>query len=355
MSERTTILVTGGAGFVGSHFARLAADAGREVVILDDLSGGAPAALPASIPLVVGDIGDIQTVRSLCAVHRVGAVAHFAGKIQVGESVHHPDVYFDTNFVRTLALLTAIRDEGIQACLFSSTAAVYGTPEQVPIREQARTEPVNPYGASKLCVELALAAWAQAYGLRWAALRYFNAAGAHPDGTLTESHDPETHLIPLALDAGRGVRPPLAVFGDDYDTPDGTCIRDYIHVVDLASAHLLALAKLEAGQSLGPINLGTGRGYSVREVIDAARTALGKDVPHTIAPRRAGDPPRLVANPTRANSLLGWIPERSDLPTIVEDALRSRRNPSPRRARRHPAPSTRARVVPGRPGSGRRG
>jgi UDP-glucose 4-epimerase len=324
MSNGTTILVTGGAGFVGSHFARLAVDAGRSVVVLDDLSGGTPAWLGATIPMVVGDIGDPVVVRRLCTIHRVGAVAHFAGKIQVGESVAHPDTYFDVNLVRTLRLLAAIRDEGIRACLFSSTAAVYGTPESVPIPETARREPVNPYGASKLAIELALAAWERAYGLRWAALRYFNAAGARPDGTLRESHDPETHLIPLAIDAGLGVRPPLAIFGDDYPTADGTCIRDYIHVEDLAHAHLRALEQLEQGKTLGAINLGTGHGYSVRAVIDAARQVLGKDIPHSIAPRRAGDPPELVADPSRAMALLGWRPQRSDLVTIIEDALRPR-------------------------------
>jgi UDP-glucose 4-epimerase len=325
MHERTTILVTGGAGFVGSHFARMAADAGRRVVILDDLSGGTPAALPASIPLVVGDIGDVQLVRRICADHHVGAVAHFAGKIQVGESVTRPDLYFEINLVRTLALLAALRDEGVLACLFSSTAAVYGTPTEVPIPEHARREPVNPYGASKLAVEFALDAWGRAYGLRWAALRYFNAAGAHPDGTLRESHEPETHLIPIVLDAGLGLRGPVNIFGTDYDTPDGTCIRDYVHVQDLASAHLLALTRLEAGETLGAINLGTGRGYSVRAVIDTAGAVLGKRIPHLVGPRREGDPPMLVADPGRAIAELGWQPTRSDLRTILEDALRSRR------------------------------
>ncbi|HEU0034970.1 MAG TPA: UDP-glucose 4-epimerase GalE [Kofleriaceae bacterium] len=325
MSERTTILITGGAGFVGSHFARLAVDAGRDVVILDDLSGGRPATLPPTIPMIVGDIGDVQTVKRICGIHKVGAVAHFAGKIQVGESVHHPDIYFDNNLVKSLALLGALRDEGIQNCLFSSTAAVYGTPESVPIPEIAPRQPVNPYGATKLAVEFALEAWAGAYGLRWAALRYFNAAGAHPDGTLRENHDPETHLIPLVIDAGLGARGALTIYGDDYDTPDGTCIRDYIHVQDLASAHLLALSRLERGESLGPINLGTGRGFSVREVIEATRGVLGKDVPHVVGERRAGDPARLVADPARAAERLGWRAQRSDLATIVEDALRSRR------------------------------
>ena len=321
---RRAILVTGGAGFVGSHFVWAAADAGRNLVVLDDLSGGAPASLPPSVPLVVADIGDRATVRKVCAAHHITAVAHFAGKIQVAESVARPDVYFEVNLARSLALLGALRDEGIAACLFSSTAAVYGTPEIVPIPESARREPVNAYGATKLAYELALEAWGRAFGLRWAALRYFNAAGARPDGQLCESHEPETHLIPLAIDAALGVRPPLTVFGTDYDTEDGTCVRDYIHVDDLALAHLLALDRLEAGDSLGAMNLGTGHGYSVRQVLETTAQVIGRPVPHAFGPRRPGDPPSLVADPTRAMAALGWRPLRSDLPTIIAEAARPR-------------------------------
>jgi UDP-glucose 4-epimerase len=328
MTERTAILVTGGAGFVGSHFARLAAEAGRRVVVLDDLSGGRPARLPPAIELVVGDIGDRALVTRLLRDQRLGAIAHFAGKIQVGESVRDPAAYFDVNVARTLQLFGAARDAGVEVCLFSSTAAVYGNPERVPISEIARREPVNPYGATKLAIEYALAAWAAAYGMRWAALRYFNAAGAHPDGTLRECHQPETHLIPLALDAGLGIAPPIQVFGADYPTPDGTCVRDYIHVQDLAAAHLAALAQLEAGRQLGSLNLGSGRGYSVREVLDAAARVLGTPIPHGMAAAREGDPPELVADPSSAMAALGWRPQRSDLPTILEDALRPRRNSS---------------------------
>jgi UDP-glucose-4-epimerase GalE len=325
MSEPRTILVTGGAGFVGSHFARRAVDAGREVVVLDDLSGGQPAKLPRSIDIVVGDIGDTALVRRICRERRVGAVAHFAGKIQVGESVRRPEEYFDVNLVRTLRLLAAIRDAGVEHCLFSSTAAVYGTPTKVPIPETARREPVNAYGATKLAIELVLDAWATAYQTRWAALRYFNAAGAHADGSLRESHHPETHLIPLAIDAALGLGAPLTIFGTDYPTPDGTCVRDYIHVQDLAHAHLLALAELETRGSVGAVNLGTGRGYSVREILDATSAIVSRDVPSSIGARRDGDPPSLVADPSRAVELLRWTPRSSDLTTIVEDALRSRR------------------------------
>lgn len=330
-----TLLITGGVGFVGSHFARLAHETGRRVVILDDLSGGAPltATAPgaAAIEVVVGDIGDVALVTRLCRDYQVDAVAHFAGKIQVGESVRDPALYFDVNVVRTLALLGAIRAAGVRSCLFSSTAAVYGDPLSVPISELAPRAPVNPYGATKLAIELALEAWGTAYGLRWCALRYFNAAGAHPDGTLGECHDPETHLIPLILDAGRGTRPALTLYGDDYDTLDGTCVRDYVHVSDLASAHLAALDRLAQGHTLGAINLGTGVGISVRQVLDAARRVLGHDIPHSIGPRRAGDPPRLIADPSRAGRILDWTARRSELSTIVDDALRSRRDRDPRR------------------------
>jgi UDP-glucose-4-epimerase GalE len=323
------ILVTGGAGFVGSHFAWAAADAGRAVVVLDDLSGGAPAPLPPGVPLIVADIGDRAKLAELCAAHHVTAVAHFAGKIQVGESVAQPDLYFDVNLTRSLSLLAAMREHGITSCLFSSTAAVYGTPEAVPIPESARREPVNAYGATKLAFELALGAWGRAFGLRWAALRYFNAAGARPDGSLRETHDPETHLIPLAIDAALGVGPALTVFGTDYDTDDGTCVRDYIHVEDLATAHLLALAGLERGETLGAMNLGSGHGYSVRQVLETTEQVVGRPVPHVVGSRRPGDPARLVADPSRAMTTLGWRPVRSDLTTIIADAARAR-GPAPR-------------------------
>jgi UDP-glucose-4-epimerase GalE len=326
MTNHRAILVTGGAGFVGCHFARLATEAGREVIVLDDLSAGPPSRLPLDIELVVGDIADRALVGGLIERRRIGAIAHFAGRIQVGESVRDPALYFDVNVARTLQLLVAARDAGVSSWLFSSTAAVYGNPERVPIPETARCQPVNAYGATKLSIELALDAWARAYGLRWCALRYFNAAGAHPDGTLRECHDPETHLIPLAVDAGLGAAPALEVLGTDYETPDGTCVRDYIHVQDLATAHLAALARLEAGDTLGPINLGSGRGHSVREVIDTAARVLGRPIPHTLGARRGGDPPQLIADPATAMRALGWQPERSDLATIIEDALRSRRS-----------------------------
>lgn len=338
-----SLLVTGGVGFVGSHFVRAAVAAGRQVVILDDLSGSAAgsAAAPASdcqadgqavarlaalpgVTLQVGDIGDSALVNSLCRTHGVTALLHFAGKIQVGESVRRPEHHFDHNLCRALSLLEAARHAGVAQVVFSSTAAVYGTPDRVPIPESARCEPESPYGRSKRAFEWILKSAEVAHGLRWTALRYFNAAGAHPDGSLREAHHPETHLIPLALDAGLGRSPPLSVFGSDYPTPDGTCIRDYIHVCDLADAHLLALRELEQGHSLGPLNLGTGQGYSVQQVLTTVGEVLGRPVPQVAAPRRAGDPPELVADSSAARARLGFVPTRSALPVLIEDALRSR-------------------------------
>ncbi len=315
----STILVTGGAGFVGSHFARAAREAGLEVVILDDLSGGAEP--PANTRFVRGDIGDAELVARLVREYRFDAVAHFAGKIAVGESVEKPDLYFDHNVTRTLTLLAATRD--VPKILFSSSAAVYGIPTSTPIDETAPLRPVNPYGQTKLEVERALERMGAADGRKWCALRYFNAAGAHPDGSLGEHHHPETHLIPLVIDAAHGRRGPLTIFGDDYPTPDGTCIRDYVHVCDLADAHLAALTALEQA-SVGAINLGSASGFSVREVLDEAANVMGRPVPHIVGGRREGDPPVLVASNARARAALGFQPLRSDLPSIIADAVHAR-------------------------------
>jgi UDP-glucose-4-epimerase GalE len=321
-----TILVTGGLGFVGSHFVWEAAGAGARVVVLDDQSAGTNPPLPDGVETVIGCVGDAELVGETLRRFQPSDVVHFAGKIEVGESVRNPALYFDVNIVRAFRLLECVVGAGVENFVFSSSAAVYGEPDVVPIPETARTEPVNPYGATKLGFEHMLAAFAGSHGLRWAGLRYFNAAGAHPEGKLVEGHDPETHLIPLVLDAGLGRRGPLTVFGDDYATPDGTCIRDYIHVCDLADGHLLALERLHAGTCLGPVNLGTGTGRSVREVLDAASAVLGAPIPHSVGARRAGDPTSLVADPSRAHDELGWKPRRSDLATIIEDALRPRRS-----------------------------
>ncbi len=318
------ILVTGGLGFIGSHFVWAASAAGRRVIVLDDRSAGSSPPLPDQVDAVIGDVGDRDLVGDLLA-RGVEEVVHFAGKIEVGESVRNPGLYFDVNLARALRLVECAVAAGVGHFVFSSSAAVYGEPESVPIPETARTEPVNPYGASKLGFEHVLRGFAGSHGLRWAGLRYFNAAGAHPDGHLVEAHQPETHLIPLVLDAGLGRRGPLSIFGDDYPTPDGTCLRDYIHVSDLIDGHLLALDYLHGQGSLGPLNLGTGSGYSVRQVIDAAAAVLGREVPHAVGPRRAGDPAALVADSARARATLGWQPRRSALETILEDALRARK------------------------------
>lgn len=319
---RAHILVTGGAGFIGSHFVRAAHEAGSRVVILDDRADVQP--VPRDVVCVRGDIADRRLTSGLIREHRITAVVHFAGKIQVAESMRRPELYFDHNLIRTHALLDVIRAEGPAVFLFSSSAAVYGAAGVDPVTERTALAPVSPYGMSKLGVEHALEAYGAAMQLRWAALRYFNAAGAHPDGTLREAHDPETHLIPLAIDAARGSRPPLALFGDDHATPDGTCIRDYVHVCDIADAHLAAVDRLSRGTPVGAVNLGSGIGVSVRDVIRATARVLNRDVPYTIADRRPGDPAMLVARAERAAAILGWRPRRTAIATIVDDAARSR-------------------------------
>lgn len=319
-----SLLVTGGLGFVGSHFVRVATEAGAAIVVLDDGSGGEAAKLPDGVRVVRGDIGDVDLVARVVREERVDGAVCFAGLIQVGESMRLPERYFDVNVSRSLRLLETLRRAQVERVVFSSTAAVYGTPAAPePIVESSVKAPINPYGATKLTFEFALEAYGRAHGLKWAALRYFNAAGAHPSGELREAHDPETHLLPLAIDAALGRRPPLTLFGDDYPTPDGTCVRDYIHVCDLATAHLAALDRLTRA-TVGAVNLGTGAGYSVRQVVDAVGSVVAP-VPHATAARREGDPPVLVACADRARDLLGWTPTRSDLATIIEDCARSRR------------------------------
>ena len=315
------ILVSGGAGYIGSHAARALRLAGYEVVLYDDLSTGFRR-LAQGFELVEGDIADAATLRRVLA--RVDAVMHFAAHAYVGESVENPRKYFRNNVVAALSLLNCAMDTGIRRFVFSSTCAVYGVPEQIPITEQTPREPVNPYGASKLFFENALEAYSRAYGLRSVSLRYFNAAGADDSGEIGELHDPETHLIPLALAASTENGPELQVFGSDYPTPDGTCVRDYIHVNDLADAHVRALQRLErAGDEKGgeplAINLGTGRGYSVLEVIRAAENATGRPVRRKVVPRRLGDPPILVADPAKAQRVLGWTAQRN-LIDIVSSA-----------------------------------
>jgi UDP-glucose 4-epimerase len=312
------ILVTGGAGYIGSHTVRALVAREHDVVVLDNLSYGHRRAVPAE-RLVVGDLDDGALVERLIAEKRIEAVVHFAAFAYVGESVTHPARYYSNNLINSLGLLECCRKAGVTKFVFSSTCATYGTPNRVPIDESEKQLPINPYGNTKLAFERALADYAGAYPFGYCALRYFNAAGASPDGTIGEDHDPETHLIPLAVQAAQGKRPRLDIFGTDYPTPDGTCIRDYIHVDDLAAAHILALEKLEPGVQW-KFNVGVGRGFSVREVIRTVEEVSGLTVPVREGPRRAGDPPELVANADRIRRELGWAPRYTDLRPIVETA-----------------------------------
>ena len=318
-SSPIPILVTGGAGYVGAHACKALAARGYRPIVFDNLVYGHRAAVKWG-PLEVGDIADRARLDAVIAEHRPQAVMHFAAFTYVGESVADPGKYYRNNVAGTLSLLEAMRDHAIGKLVFSSTAATYGTPVSVPIPETATKAPINPYGQSKWTAEQMISDFAVAHGLRSAALRYFNAAGADPDGEIGECHDPESHLIPLAMQAVTGDGPPLSLFGDDYPTPDGTCIRDYVHVTDLADAHVRALEQLDQREGAEAFNLGTGRGASVREVMDAIEQAAGKGVPHSIGPRRAGDPAELVSDPAKAMRELGWKPMLSGLDSIVATA-----------------------------------
>ena len=316
----SAVLVTGGAGYIGSHAVKALRAAGREVVVLDNLTAGHREAVLGA-PLLEADVADVGTVRRAIRAHEVTAVMHFAALLDVGESVSVPARYYDTNVVKTVALLEALVSESVPAFIFSSTAAVYGTPDDTPIDESHPTRPINAYGETKLAVERALPHYERAYGLQAIRLRYFNAAGADPDGELGEDHEPEIHLVPRAL-AAVGEGRPFAIFGGDYETPDGTCVRDYIHVTDLADAHVRALERLERGRGGGVYNLGNGRPSSVREVVAAVGRVVGRDVPHTMGPRRPGDPAVLCAASRRARDELGWMPRYESLDVIVETAWR---------------------------------
>ncbi len=318
------VLVTGGAGYIGSHMVRTLIDRGHGVVVVDDLSSGHRDAVAAEAAFVEADVADGVRMLALLREHGVEAVLHFAGKIRVDESVVDPATYWRGNVTASLALLGAVLEAKVPSFVFSSTAAVYGDPETVPIPEDHPTRPVNPYGDSKLTVERILSSYGVAHGLRWAALRYFNAAGANAGAGLGERHDPESHLIPIVLDVALGRREKVSIYGTDWPTPDGTCVRDYIHVCDLADAHLAALEHLTKGGESGAFNLGTGRGASVREVVEVVREVTGKAVLAVSAPRRAGDPPELVAGVERAARILGWRAKQSDLRTIVADAWLAR-------------------------------
>jgi UDP-glucose-4-epimerase GalE len=321
MEKPQRILVTGGAGYIGSHTVRLLLSQGREVVVLDNLVFGHEAAMAGmAAELVVGDVGDVDLVDALFEKHQFDAVVHFAAFAYVGESVTRPLKYYRNNTAAPLALLEVMERHGCRAFVFSSTCATYGVPESLPIRETNPQHPINPYGRSKLMVEWMLEDCDHAWGLRSACLRYFNASGCAGDGSIGEDHNPETHLIPRVLMAVAGEIDHIEVFGTDYDTPDGTCIRDYIHVEDLADAHALALDHLLAGRPSLRCNLGTGVGVSVRQIISAAEEITGKPVPTTYGPRREGDPPSLVADPSLAAERLGWRAKHLDVHDMVRSA-----------------------------------
>jgi UDP-arabinose 4-epimerase len=314
-----SILVTGGAGYIGSHVCKALAGNGFQPIAYDNLSQGHAHAVQWG-PLVEGDIADRRLLAETMQRFRVAAVMHFAALIQVGDSMREPLRYLQTNVGGSLTLLQAMVESDVRSIVFSSTCAIYGTPRRLPLDEQHPQAPVNAYGASKMMVEQSLGWAAQAHGLTHAALRYFNAAGADPAGELGEEHEPETHLIPLVLQAACGARPAIDIFGTDWPTPDGTCIRDYVHVCDLADAHLSALRHLLAGGASLAVNLGTGCGYSVLEVIDAVERVTGRPVPRHMTSRRMGDPPVLVADPRLAQTALNWLPRHSDLDQIVQTA-----------------------------------
>lgn len=315
------VLVTGGAGYIGSHAVRALLAEGHAAVVLDDLSAGHAEAVPGGVPLVRARIHDRSSVTGVLHEHAIDAVMHFAAWLSVSDSVRDPLGYYENNVVGSLALFEAMAESGVRRLVFSSSCAVYGEPLTVPIAETELTRPINAYGETKLAVERALSHLERAIGLRWIALRYFNAAGAHPDATIGEDHSPEIHLIPRAIEAATGGTP-LQVFGQDYPTPDGTCLRDYIHVCDLADAHVCALRAVEGGIESGAFNAGTGHPHSVTQVIDTVSAVVGAPVRWTPAARRPGDPAALYASSDRLQRVLGWAPRFPDLEQIVQHAWR---------------------------------
>jgi UDP-glucose 4-epimerase len=315
------VLITGGAGYIGSHTVLACRHASRPVVVLDDLSKGHRELVPSDVPFYQGDVGDLGLLAKIFSSHRIAAVIHFAGDIVVPESVSAPLSYYLSNTCKTRSLLQACVDHGIAQFVFSSTAAVYGQPESIPVSETAPTRPANPYGSSKLMVEWILRDAAHAYELRYVALRYFNVAGADPLGRTGQATPGATHLIKIACEVATGKRSEIEIFGDDYDTPDGTCVRDFIHVSDLARAHVSALDYLLNQRESVTLNCGYGRGYSVREVLDAIERVAGKPLPIRMAPRREGDVAALVADASRLRDTFDWVPEHDDLDIILQTAL----------------------------------
>lgn len=315
-----TVAILGGAGYIGSHAVKAFVENGDKVVVIDNLLTGHEAAVDKEAVFYQGDIKDVPFLIDVFTKEKVDAVIHFAASSLVGESMTEPLKYFDNNVYGTQCLLEAMKHCGIESIVFSSSAATYGEPERTPILETEKTEPKNPYGESKLMMEKMLRWCDEAYGIKYVALRYFNVAGASLDGSIGEDHTPETHLVPIILETALGKREKLTVFGDDYPTPDGTCIRDYVHVVDLADAHVKALDYLKQGQDSNVFNLGSSQGFSVKEMIDAAVIATGKEIPFTLGDRRQGDPATLVAGSEKAKTELGWIPRYTNLPTILSSA-----------------------------------
>ncbi|MCM3701527.1 UDP-glucose 4-epimerase GalE [Paenibacillus macerans] len=313
------ILVTGGAGYIGSHTVAALLDQGKEVIVIDNLQTGHRGALLGG-KLYEGDLRDKELLKKLFSENSIEAVIHFAANSLVGESMKDPVKYFDNNVYGTLCLLDAMNQANVRKIVFSSTAATYGEPEKVPIEESDKTEPTNVYGETKLTMERMMAWFDQVLGIKYVSLRYFNAAGAHESGKIGEDHRPESHLIPLIIQAALGQRPSIQVFGDDYNSPDGTCVRDYIHVGDLADAHLRAVDHLLGGGESEVFNLGNGQGFSVKEVIETVKSVTGRDFPVVVSPRRAGDPAVLIASSDKARSVLGWQPSRGKLEDIIESA-----------------------------------
>lgn len=320
------ILVTGGAGYIGSHTVVELLAQGEQVVVLDNLKMGHRAAVHGKARFYEGDIRDASILSRIFGDNDIEAVIHFAASSLVGESVQQPLLYYDNNLFGTHSLVKSMVEHGVKKIVFSSTAATYGEPESVPIVETASTRPESPYGETKLAMENMLRWCDRAYGLKYVSLRYFNACGAHPDGRIGEDHKPESHLIPIILQVPLGQREHIGIFGDDYPTEDGTCIRDYIHVMDLASAHWRALLYLRGGNESNVFNLGNGTGFSVKQVIELARAVTGHPIPAVVSPRRAGDPAVLIASSDKAKSVLGWRPRFDDLSTIIETAWNWHKN-----------------------------
>ncbi len=320
------VLVTGGAGYIGSHFVKFLISKNENVTVIDNLSRGHAEAIPPTVDFRKVDLLDYEKLQRQFSEKHFDAVVHFAAFAYVGESVENPALYYTNNVVGSLNLIKAAVKSGVKKMIFSSTCSVYGNPLSVPISEEESTKPINPYAESKLVIEKILRDFETAYGLHYIALRYFNAAGADPEGEIGESHDPEPHLIPLVLQTALGKREKIYIFGDDYDTPDGTCIRDYIHVNDLANAHYLALEYLSANEKSDVFNLGTGTGNSVKEIIDTAMKVTGKKINSEITGRRAGDPAVLVADNSKAKKILGWQPE-INLEEIISTAYNWHKNP----------------------------